>query len=65
MKTYNLPLAVSGLTSYRYVGRFGYIMIGATDNTDALREAQRSLNWDIATPDKLQVWDGSKYVPVH
>lgn len=65
MKYHDLPLAVAGLTSYRYQGRLGYIMIGATDHQDALREAQRSLTWDNAIPDHLQVWDGSKYVPIH
>jgi hypothetical protein len=40
-------------------------MIGAIDHQDALREAQRSLMWDNAIPDHLQVWDGSKYVPIH
>jgi hypothetical protein len=37
----NLPLAAKGLKSYRYKGRYGYIMIGAKDDNDAIREAAR------------------------
>ena len=55
------PLAAHGLTSYRYQGRYGFIMIGARDDVDALNEAQRSLTWDKATPDKLERWNGSQY----
>ena len=54
------PCAASGLTSYRYAGRYGYIMIGATDHADALSEAGRST--DNIDPAKLEVWDGAKYV---
>lgn len=58
----NRPIAINGLSSYRYNGRFGYIMIGATDHADALREAGRS----TPTPDMklLEIWNGLKYVPV-
>jgi hypothetical protein len=38
-------------------------MIGAQDDVDALKEAQRSLTWDKATPDKLERWNGTKYQP--
>jgi hypothetical protein len=60
------PLADTslGLTSYRYSGRYGWIMIGARDNADALREAARStINITI---DNLQVWDNEarRYVSV-
>ena len=55
------PLAAHGLTSYRYQGRYGFIMIGARDDEDALREAQRSLTWGKATPDKLERWNGKQY----
>ena len=58
---HNKPLAAHGLTSYRYQGRYGFIMIGARDDVDALNEAQRSLTWDKATPDKLERWNGSQY----
>jgi hypothetical protein len=55
------PLAAAGLISYRYRGRFGWVMIGATDKSDALRAAERSTRTP-ASEDKLQVWSGDKYV---
>lgn len=58
----NKPLAIHGLTSYRCKGRYGWIMIGATDHDDAMREARRS--YDSAQRADLQVWDGAAYVPV-
>ena len=33
------PLAAPGLISYRCRNRFGWTMIGARDDTDALKEA--------------------------
>lgn len=53
---HDLPLAVSGLTSYRCKGRYEqWIMIGAKDDADAWREAARSTDhahgmerWDEA-----------------
>ena len=54
------PLAVQGLTSYRYKGRFGWIMIGAKNHADALKEAARSTNSVQAA--NLQVWNGAQYV---
>lgn len=56
------PCAVAGLTSYRYRGGFGWIMIGARDHDDALRESLRStqIGGDIA---RLEVWNGKRYVP--
>lgn len=56
------PLAAHGLTSYRCKGRFGWIMIGALDHTDAMSEARRSS--PEAKTEDLQVWDGNKYIPV-
>lgn len=56
------PLAAPGLTSYRYAGRYGPIMVGAKDNAEALREAARSTD-DAIDPARLEVWDGQKYVP--
>lgn len=53
------PLAAPGLTSYRCKGRFGWIMIGAKDHEDALKEAHRSS--DFVKPETLEVWDGEKY----
>jgi len=58
------PMAAPGLISYRYRGAFGWIMIGAVDTADALREARRSVSSGAATPDRMQVWNGSQYVPV-
>lgn len=54
------PMAAHGLISYRYKGRYGWIMIGAKDDNDALREAQRSTS-DKVTMENLQIWKGSQY----
>lgn len=48
------------LISYRIQGRYGWINVRAKDDEDAIRQAYRST--DI--PTDLEVWDGSKYVPV-
>lgn len=57
------PCAAEGLKSYRYRGRFGWVMIGARDNEDALREAARSI---VGEPDisLLQVWNGVGYAMI-
>jgi len=61
---HNRPLAAPGLTSYRYDnGAYGWVMIGARDHEDALREAERSIS-RLALIDRLQIWDGAQYVPV-
>ena len=58
------PCASDGLTSYRYPSGFGsWIMIGAGDLADAVKEASRSLSHDFADVRKLEIWDGNKYVP--
>jgi hypothetical protein len=57
------PLAAEGYTSYRYKGRFGWIMIGAHDTDDALREARRSTD-DPVTVAGLQIWNGNEYTEV-
>ena len=62
MDTHDKPLAARGLTSYRYKGRYGWIMIGARDDADALREAARSSS-DAIDCVNLQVWNGTEYVP--
>ena len=59
---YNKPLAIEGLTSYRYKGPFGYIMIGAIDTKDAIGEARRSTT--APERSRLEVWDGKQYVSV-
>lgn len=62
--THERPCAAPGLTSYRYAGLYGPIMIGAKNHTDALREADRSLSSNCrATLERLEVWDGARYVP--
>lgn len=60
---HDLPLAIPGLTSYRCRGKFGWIMIGANDVAEALREAARSER-DAAKRENLQVWNGRQYIPV-
>ncbi len=60
---YDRPCAAAGLNSYRYRGRYGWIMIGATSPLDALSEAARSTS-DAIVNDNLQKWDGNAYVPV-
>ena len=55
---YDKPLATKGLISYRYLSYRGrYIMIGAKDNRDALKEANRSLPRKNALLTKLEIWD--------
>jgi hypothetical protein len=65
MSHHDKPLAAPGLTSFRYKGRYGYVMIGATDTEDALREARRSVDGP-ALIQNLDIWDdrASRYVPV-
>lgn len=57
------PLAAAGLTSYRYRGDYGWVMIGAIDNSDAMKEAGRSVSHSPSM-DRLEKWDGKKYIPV-
>lgn len=61
--TAHKPVASKGFISYRYKGPYGYIMIGATDDDDALKEARRSSSKPV-TIENLEIWDGKKYVPV-
>ena len=57
------PLAAAGLISYRYPSNYsGWIMIGAVDDANALREAKRSTYDRRATIDKLEVWNGLEWV---
>jgi hypothetical protein len=60
----NRPMAARGLTSYRYKTGFSYIMIGAENEAQALKEAARSLSCGVASPAHLEIWNGEKYVPV-
>lgn len=57
------PCAAPGLDSYRYRGRYGWIMIGAINDEDALHEAGRSHAGGL-TFANLERWDGARYVPV-
>ncbi|KAB2699345.1 hypothetical protein DEA98_10000 [Brucella pseudogrignonensis] len=62
VSTCHLPLAAPGLISFRCRSPFGWIMIGAHDPDDAMNQARRSS--DSANRETLQVWNGSRYVPV-
>ena len=55
----SLPLAARGFQSYRHPSAFGWVMIGATDDADALREAARSI--DNPSMMQLQKWNGYAY----
>lgn len=63
MNVCDRPLAIAGLKSYRYRGRYGWVMIGAHDDADALKEAQRSIS-DPAVIENLQYWNGEQYEDV-
>lgn len=61
---WNRPCAAPGLISYRYVnGPYGFVMIGAKDDADALSEAGRSVTGHVY-PDRLERWNGESYAPV-
>lgn len=59
---HNKPLAAPGLTSYRCRNRYGWTMIGARDDADALNEARRSD--PAAKIEDLQIWNGAEYQDV-
>lgn len=61
MLVHDKPLACAGLHSFRYRGRYGWAMIGAKDDADALREATRSIS-EKPTIENLQRWDGKEYI---
>lgn len=60
MTIHDKPLAAPPFDSYRYRGRYGFIMIGARDTAEALSEARRSTDGPI-TLDRLEKWDGTRY----
>ena len=64
-KTTDKALAAAGLKSYRYKGRYGHIMIGAKNHSDALNEAKRSTGNEVSQ-EGLEMWDEKlkKYVPL-
>lgn len=59
----NQPMASNGLITYRYWGRYGFIYIGASTDTEALSEAQRSTD-DKITPERLERFNGYHFVGV-
>jgi hypothetical protein len=63
MNTCDKPCAIAGLTSYRYRGNYGWVMIGASDIFDALKEAERSVR-EKAHTSRLQVWTIAGYQTV-
>ena len=65
LPTHDRPCAAPGLTSYRYRGRYGWIMIGADSAREALEEALRSTD-EPAHMDRLEVYDflAGQYTPV-
>lgn len=64
LNQHNRPLAATGYVSYRYLSPSNsWVMIGAKDPEDALREAIRSVG-PLVSPDRLQVWNGTAYVAV-
>lgn len=54
------PLAAPGYTSYRCKQPFGWVMIGATNDDDAMKQAKQSA--PNANIKDLQAWDGKAYV---
>jgi hypothetical protein len=62
------PCADHGWTSFRYKGPYGFIMIGAANTEDALREARRGVTdpATIVTVNNLDIWDAetARYLPV-
>ena len=61
MKSHDRPYAAKGTTSYRCSTPYGWVMIGAKDHDDAMKEARRSSNF--SKRENLEVWDGSRYIP--
>lgn len=59
------PLAAKGLNSYRYKGPLGWVMIGAKDDADALKQAKASITdtRHETTLAGLERWDGNAYAP--
>lgn len=59
---WNRPCAAKPWISYRLRGPYGWIMIGAMDHAEAMREAARS------TPsprrEALEMWNGAEYIKV-
>jgi hypothetical protein len=60
MTVYDKPLAAPPSESYRYRGRYGFIMIGALGTAEALSEVRRSTDGPV-TIDNLEKWSGTQY----
>jgi hypothetical protein len=58
---HNRPCAMrrSGLHSYRFRHRWGFVMLGAIDDADAMFQARRSTD----APGTLERWNGREYRP--
>jgi hypothetical protein len=52
--------AIAGLDTYRYMGRYGFIYIGATSTAQARNEAARSTRDEIKL-DKLELFNGTSW----
>lgn len=64
-EVHDRPLAAGDLTSYRYKGPLGWVMIGAKNEAEALTEAKRSVEQPSeVTAESLEAWDGEQYAPV-
>ena len=63
MAIHDKPLAAQGLISYRCKGSYNWIMIGAKDNIDALKQAARSSAF--VKKETLEVWNGTCYVSAY
>ena len=53
------PCTAKPWISYRCQGNYGWIMIGAKDDSDAFNEALRSSR--DAKRETLEVWNGTRY----
>lgn len=62
LKFHDKPLAATPFKSYRCRVPYGYIMIGAKDDDDALNEAKRSS--EFALRENLERWNGTEYEPL-
>lgn len=62
VSVHDRPLAMPPFKSYRLRGPFGFIMIGARNDDDAMQEAARST--PAPKRENLERWDGQSYVPL-